>query len=90
MLTQLRTIPGANVPLRPESVNFVSLHGPENAPFSPLMPLSLEELAVESQLASVCITNLLADAPGLHDGGGECCRTDICTCTRAVPHGSFL
>jgi hypothetical protein len=31
------------------------------------------------------------DAPGKFRGTpAECCRTEICTCTRAVPHGSFL
>jgi hypothetical protein len=31
------------------------------------------------------------DAPGKFRGSpAESCRTEICTCTRAVPHGSFL
>lgn len=31
------------------------------------------------------------DAPGNFKGvPAQCCRTVICTCTRAVPHGSFL
>jgi hypothetical protein len=30
------------------------------------------------------------DVPGRYLAAADCCRTWICPCTRAVPHGSFL
>jgi hypothetical protein len=49
-----------------------------------IMP-SLEETLIKSSL------ELTGDTPGNFCGNlADPCRTEICTCTRAVPHGSFL
>jgi len=44
----------------------------------------------EATLAQAAAKSLNS-IPGLHLGdAADCCRTWICHCTRAVPHGSFL
>jgi hypothetical protein len=82
MLTLLADCSRAPLPLIPTKAACVFL-SEEKSP----RPLEFDFEATLAQAAAKNLNNV----PGLHSGDpAACCRTWICNCTRAVPHGSFL
>ena len=82
MLTLLAENTRAPLPLIPAKAACVFLSDEK-----PALPM---EINFEATLAQAASKNLNS-VPGSHSGDpAACCRTWICNCTRAVPHGSFL
>jgi len=82
MLTLLADSTRAPLPLIPAKAAYVFLSDEKAR-----LPM---EIDFEATLAQASAKNL-NQVPGLRAGDpAECCRTWVCNCTRAVPHGSFL
>jgi hypothetical protein len=82
MLTQFAQQDGTILPPSPTEAACVFLSDEQ-----PSAKLKVDFEATLAQAAAKSLNSV----PGLHWGNpAACCRTWICNCTRAVPHGSFL